>query len=225
MTARIECSRSLELGCVEFGKPLRKADLAGARGGGWPHRTRALVASGRRTTDERQLRLAVQPPVRPARTDARRSSALSPRLGSARSRCVSPDARTRWCLRIQCQKPGHRPLRDLALSRGKRLRDQAGRRSLPTLFTITAGGSKMPTRSNNPMQPERLAKAWRCLAKIRKGTECQSPAVKGKRRCRMHGGTNPGPPEGNRSAWKHGAHSTAVRACLHFLKTVGSISK
>jgi hypothetical protein len=28
------------------------------------------------------------------------------------------------------------------------------------------------------------------------GTPCQSPAVAGKRRCRMHGGTSPGAPNG-----------------------------
>ncbi|WP_443018130.1 hypothetical protein [Sphingomonas sp. 35-24ZXX] len=31
--------------------------------------------------------------------------------------------------------------------------------------------------------------------------------MKGRKRCRMHGGTNPGAPEGNRNAWKHGARS------------------
>ncbi|WP_435200541.1 HGGxSTG domain-containing protein [Qipengyuania sp. 902] len=57
------------------------------------------------------------------------------------------------------------------------------------------------------MQPKRLASAPRCLAQTRKGTECQSPAVNGKKRCRMHGGTNPGAPKGNKNAWKHGARS------------------
>ncbi|MFN5084089.1 MAG: HGGxSTG domain-containing protein [Novosphingobium sp.] len=33
-----------------------------------------------------------------------------------------------------------------------------------------------------------------CQARTRSGTECQSPAVRGKRRCRMRGGTNPGAP-------------------------------
>jgi len=36
--------------------------------------------------------------------------------------------------------------------------------------------------------------APRCLAKTRKGTPCQAPRVRGKKRCRMHGGTNPGRP-------------------------------
>ncbi len=69
----------------------------------------------------------------------------------------------------------------------------------------------------NPMQPAQLAKAPRCMAKTRKGTPCQSPAVRGKRRCRMHGGTNPGAPCGNRNAWKHGAYSADTKAIMRLL--------
>jgi len=32
-----------------------------------------------------------------------------------------------------------------------------------------------------------------CLAKTRKGTACQKPPIKGKRRCRLHGGLSTGP--------------------------------
>ena len=39
-----------------------------------------------------------------------------------------------------------------------------------------------------------LLNTRRCGAKTRKGTPCKGPAVRGKRRCRMHGGTNPGRP-------------------------------
>ena len=63
----------------------------------------------------------------------------------------------------------------------------------------------MLDQSNNPMQPERLANAPRCLARTRAGTACQSPAVKGRQWCRLDGGTNPGAPAGKRNAWKHGA--------------------
>jgi hypothetical protein len=46
----------------------------------------------------------------------------------------------------------------------------------------------------------------RCGAKTRKGTACQAPAVKGRKRCRMHGGARgSGAPRGNRNALKHGA--------------------
>ncbi|WP_408609225.1 HGGxSTG domain-containing protein [Alteripontixanthobacter muriae] len=57
--------------------------------------------------------------------------------------------------------------------------------------------------------------AW---PKTRKRTECQSPAVRGKRRCRMHGGTNPGAPKGNSNAWKHGGRSAAARAAARWIK-------
>ena len=45
----------------------------------------------------------------------------------------------------------------------------------------------------------------RCGAKIRNGGSCRSPAVRGKRRCRMHGGApGSGAPRGNRNARRHG---------------------
>ncbi|MFD1767986.1 HGGxSTG domain-containing protein [Sphingorhabdus buctiana] len=70
------------------------------------------------------------------------------------------------------------------------------------------------------MQPEILAQAPRCGAKTRRGTSCQSPAVQGRKRCRMHGGTNPGAPKGNRNAWKHGRYSAETRQLLAYLKGV-----
>ena len=57
------------------------------------------------------------------------------------------------------------------------------------------------------MQPEILAQARRCLARTRSGKPCQSPAVAGRKRCRMHGGTNPGAPKGNQHNFKHGRYS------------------
>ena len=33
----------------------------------------------------------------------------------------------------------------------------------------------------------------RCLAKTRRGTECQKPAIKGRVRCQLHGGRSTGP--------------------------------
>jgi len=45
----------------------------------------------------------------------------------------------------------------------------------------------------------------RCGARTRVGGSCASPAVSGKKRCRMHGGAaGSGAPKGNRNAWKHG---------------------
>jgi hypothetical protein len=40
------------------------------------------------------------------------------------------------------------------------------------------------------------------------GASCRSPVVKGKRRCRMHGGAKgSGAPKNNRNAYKHGVYS------------------
>ena len=73
------------------------------------------------------------------------------------------------------------------------------------------------------MQPDRLAQAPRCLARTRSGMGCQSPAVQGKRRCRMHGGTNPGPPKGNRSTRKRGGYSAQIKAAKRYLKKMANL--
>lgn len=45
----------------------------------------------------------------------------------------------------------------------------------------------------------------RCGAKTRTGGSCRAPALRGKRRCRMHGGApGSGAPRGNRNAFRHG---------------------
>ncbi len=87
------------------------------------------------------------------------------------------------------------------------------------------GGKEIEKTANNPVQPDRLAKAPRCLARTRKGPECQSPAVKGRMRCRMHGGTNPGAPKGNRNAYKHGARSAKAEEAARFLRAMARLVK
>jgi hypothetical protein len=48
----------------------------------------------------------------------------------------------------------------------------------------------------------------RCGARTRSGEPCRSPAVAGKKRCRMHGGASgSGAPRGNTNALKHGAYT------------------
>lgn len=48
----------------------------------------------------------------------------------------------------------------------------------------------------------------KCLAKTRRGTLCQTSPVKGKKRCRMHGGAKGiGAPKGSANALKHGHYS------------------
>ena len=45
----------------------------------------------------------------------------------------------------------------------------------------------------------------RCSAKTRRDGACRSPAVRGKKRCRMHGGAQgSGAPRENQNARKHG---------------------
>jgi uncharacterized protein YjcR len=49
----------------------------------------------------------------------------------------------------------------------------------------------------------------RCGARIRSGGACRSPAVHGKKRCRMHGGAQgSGAPRENQNARKHGLFTT-----------------
>jgi hypothetical protein len=48
----------------------------------------------------------------------------------------------------------------------------------------------------------------RCGAKTRLGAPCKSPAVQGKKRCRMHGGAEgSGAPRANQNALKHGRYT------------------
>jgi len=48
----------------------------------------------------------------------------------------------------------------------------------------------------------------RCGARTRSGRPCCSPAVQGKKRCRMHGGApGSGAPPGNKNAVKHGLYT------------------
>jgi len=58
---------------------------------------------------------------------------------------------------------------------------------------------------NNPMEENYRIK---CLARTRKETLCEKLPIKGKKRCRMHGGAeNSGAPKGNKNAFKHGHYS------------------
>ena len=75
-------------------------------------------------------------------------------------------------------------------------------------------------RTDKPTEPEPLRNAPRCLARTRRGTECQSPAMPNGR-CRIHGGLSTGAPIGNRNAYKHGLRSgeyQAMRAALRMMR-------
>lgn len=70
----------------------------------------------------------------------------------------------------------------------------------------------MTDRSDNPMSPpvERLRAAPRCGARNRAGEPCACPAMKGRARCRLHGGKSTGAPQGDGNGqWRHGRRSRA----------------
>lgn len=65
-------------------------------------------------------------------------------------------------------------------------------------------------KNGNP--PGDYSKAPRCGAKTRAGTTCRCPAVRGKKRCRVHGGAKgSGAPKGNKNAFKHGNYSAVAK--------------
>ena len=56
-----------------------------------------------------------------------------------------------------------------------------------------------------------MHQALRCRARTRRGSLCQSPAMKNGR-CRMHGGKSTGAPKGNKNALKHGCYTAEAIA-------------
>ena len=61
-----------------------------------------------------------------------------------------------------------------------------------------------------PRTIDTVRTAPRCLAQTRHKTPCQQAAMRGKRRCRMHGGHLTGGPRGNQYAVKHGRFATRM---------------
>ena len=74
---------------------------------------------------------------------------------------------------------------------------------------------KANPEKGNPLQFGPEWPVQRCAAKTRRGTACQKPPLRGKTRCRLHGGLSTGPktPEGKAriaaAQWKHGRRSKA----------------
>jgi hypothetical protein len=68
----------------------------------------------------------------------------------------------------------------------------------------------------------RLNAAPRCGARNRRGKPCQCPAVRGKARCRMHGGAKgSGAPKGARNgAYRTGLHTYEARALRALISNV-----
>jgi hypothetical protein len=63
--------------------------------------------------------------------------------------------------------------------------------------SIPARGARAPNKSEVSLMRLPMHEAPRCCAMSkRSGEQCQAPAVRGRRTCRMHGGTSPGAPTG-----------------------------
>jgi hypothetical protein len=71
-------------------------------------------------------------------------------------------------------------------------------------------------KNGNP--PGDFSKARRCGAKTRRGTLCRCPAMRDRRRCRLHGGLSTGPKTAagieriRRAVTKHGRYSKTRKA-------------
>jgi hypothetical protein len=65
---------------------------------------------------------------------------------------------------------------------------------------------------DHPRNTTAMRESPRCGARTRSGLPCRAPAVTGKKRCRMHGGTaGSGAPRGNQNALKHGRYTSESR--------------
>jgi hypothetical protein len=88
------------------------------------------------------------------------------------------------------------------------------------------GGNEKLT--NNPMNQSRvmaqltnLRAAHRCGAKTRAGGACQCPAIRNRRRCRLHGGRNSGAPKGRGNGnYKHGTFTAEAVEERQWLRSV-----
>ncbi len=65
-----------------------------------------------------------------------------------------------------------------------------------------------------------VSPASRCCAKTRSGAPCKSVPVRGRRRCRMHGGADgSGAPSGSRNGnYKHGRYTAEMVATRQWLR-------
>jgi hypothetical protein len=56
---------------------------------------------------------------------------------------------------------------------------------------------------------ENLKRAPRCVALTRAGAACQCPGIRGRKRCRLHGGLSPGAPRGTENGNFRGGNWTS----------------
>jgi hypothetical protein len=65
------------------------------------------------------------------------------------------------------------------------------------------------TLDDRSAQPAQLANAPRCGARTRAGAACQRPAIRDRKRCRLHGGLSPGAPLGTKNGNYRNGYWTA----------------
>ena len=79
----------------------------------------------------------------------------------------------------------------------------------------------MKTTPCNGQKQYAFDNAPRCGAKTRRGTLCQSPAVRNRPRCRLHGcGQGSGAPKGNTYAVTNGQTTAKVKAFKQAVRQV-----
>jgi glucans biosynthesis protein len=79
---------------------------------------------------------------------------------------------------------------------------------------VAGGEAKYPAQAHAPYWLKAISaanRAMRCGAKTRSGKPCKGPVVRGRKRCRMHGGAKgSGAQLGNQNARIHGYYSRAA---------------
>ena len=74
---------------------------------------------------------------------------------------------------------------------------------------------------NHATRPKDLKKQQRCGARTRAGVPCQRPPIRGRKRCRLHGGLSPGAPRGLKNGnFKSGDWTTEAIAERKWLRSL-----
>jgi hypothetical protein len=89
-----------------------------------------------------------------------------------------------------------------AVREANRVSQRSARSHLPSDALYRRGQKKI---AHNPMNQDveirlaNLRRALRCGARTRAGSPCECPAIRGRSRCRLHGGRSPGAPRGSKN--------------------------
>ena len=126
---------------------------------------------------------------------------ISPSAEGAASRRINECHRGRPASHLNCPNAQH--------ARKRRLRTGEGHDYWRTggCVEIRSGAIEKMT-GDHPPNTDPMLSSLRCGAKTRSGKPCGSPAVSGRKRCRMRGGApGSGAPRGNKKCVKHGLYT------------------